>query len=577
MGDGSRLGIEDIGQRREALERRHRPWRARTLAGQLAEVAAAHPDRPFVVTGEDSWTYRQLAEWSRRLARGLVAHGVEPGDHVAVVLPNGAEAVALRFAVALAGAVTVPVNFLLHAEELAYVLAQSRARALVTMDEFRGIDELGALDRIAPGWDRAGQIGTLPDLRLVVAVPREGRSPRDGVLDLDGLAREPDDGLDAELDRRSAAVDPHDTASVFYTSGTTGRAKGVLSTHEMELRSGYGSAYTRGFEDGRRIFFALPLHHVFAYVEGLLAAMFVGGCVVVEPAFDPKVALESIERHRVGEALFVPTMSLAIVDTARHGSYDLGALHSVMSAAQSAPARLWHDLEEVLGLEQLVTAYGMTETSAATTFTLPGDRVDQLVETVGRPKPGGAAGDPGLDGLLATYRTVDSTGTQLPAGEEGELVARGPIVSAGYYGKPEETAEATLPGGWLRSGDLGYVREDGYLVLTGRARDLYKCGGELVMPTEVEDRLTRLPEVAQAHVVGVPDERMGEVGCAWIVPAEGADPAPEALTDYCRKELARFKVPAHVLFTTADQLPLTASGKVQKFKLAGRATEQLGL
>jgi fatty-acyl-CoA synthase len=157
-------------------------------------------------------------------------------------------------------------------------------------------------------------------------------------------------------------------------------------------------------------------------------------------------------------------------------------------------------------------------------------------------------------------------------------VARGPIVGSGYYGKPEETAASTLPGGWLRSGDLGYVREDGYLVLTGRAKELYKCGGELVMPSEVEGRLTRLPEVAQAHVVGVPDDRMGEVGCAWIVPAEGATPpSPEVLVEYCRGELARFKVPRHVLYTTPDQLPLTASGKVQKFRLAARAVEELGL
>jgi fatty-acyl-CoA synthase len=224
----------------------------------------------------------------------------------------------------------------------------------------------------------------------------------------------------------------------------------------------------------------------------------------------------------------------------------------------------------------------MTETAAATTFTMPGDPIEHLVGTVGRPKLGGVAGDPELDdgelgGGLSEYRAVDATGALLPAGQEGELVTRGPIITPGYFDKPRETAEARLPGGWLRSGDLGVVREDGYLVLTGRSKELYKCGGELVMPGEVEDRLTRRPDVAQAHVVGVPDERMGEVGCAWIVPAEGSAPDADALVGYCSDELARFKVPKYVLFTTADRLPLTASGTVQKFRLAQRATEQLGL
>jgi fatty-acyl-CoA synthase len=591
MGEhGSWLG--GVEQRREALEERHRPWTPRTVVALLDEVAAQHPDRAFVVGEHGTTTYAEMADWSRRLARGLVARGVEVGEHVAYVLPNGAEAVAVRFAIARVGAVAVPVNYLLRTEELGYLLAQSQTVALISMEEFRGVEPLSSLDRLVPGWEsdgfqpddpspRSGRGRALPDLRLVVTAPRGTARGRSGVPTLAELGSVGDAGdvaaLDAELDRRQSTASPQDTATIFYTSGTTGQSKGVLSTHDMELRSAYGSAYTRAFEDGRRIFFALPLHHVFAYIEGLLAAMFVAGAVVVESVFDPKATLEAIQRHRAGEALFVPTMSLAVVDAARKGDYDLGSLHSVMSAAQSAPARLWHDLSDVLGVEQLVTAYGMSETSAATTFTMPGDPMDKLVGTVGRPKLGGAAGDPELGGLLAEYKTVDLTGSDLPAGQEGELVARGPIVGSGYFGKPEETEAATLPGGWLRSGDLGLVRSDGYLVLTGRSKDLYKCGGELVMPLEVEDRLTRLDGVAQAFVVGVPDEKMGEVGCAWVVPAEGSSVSAEALLDYCRQELARFKVPAHVLFATAEELPLTASGKVQKFKLAERARRELGL
>jgi fatty-acyl-CoA synthase len=322
--------------------------------------------------------------------------------------------------------------------------------------------------------------------------------------------------------------------------------------------------------------FALPLNHVFAYVEGLLASMFVAGSVVVQSVFDPGASLAAIERHQVGEALFVPTMSLAVVAAARRSGHDLSSLHSVMSAASSAPASLWRDLQDVLGAGQLVTAYGMSETSAATTFTRVGGPVEDLEHTVGWPKAGGIAGDPGLGGALAEYKAVDQvTGEDLPRGQAGELVARGPIVCQGYFRQPEATAAATLPDGWLRSGDLGYLREDGALVLTGRAKEVYKCGGELVMPTEVEAVLTGRPDVAQAYVVGVPDARMGEVGCAWVVPAEDAKLDPEEVISFCRAELARFKVPQYVMVTTAAELPLTVSGKVQKFRLAERAVAAL--
>jgi fatty-acyl-CoA synthase len=212
----------------------------------------------------------------------------------------------------------------------------------------------------------------------------------------------------------------------------------------------------------------------------------------------------------------------------------------------------------------------MTETSAATTFTMPGDPLERLVETVGRPKLGGVAGP------LVEYKLLDPfSGADMPPGGEGELAARGAIVTRGYYKRPEETAAVLDADGWLRSGDLGRIDAEGYVRLTGRSKELYKCGGELVMPVEVEARLTEHPDVAQAYVVGLPDERMGEVGCAFVVPAEGASPSPEALIEHCRSGLARFKVPAQVVLVPAGELPLTASGKVRKFRLAERALSRL--
>ncbi len=565
--------IDQASRRRSELEARHRPWRPQTLTALLDTVARRFPDRPFVIGDEETLSYQDLAARSAALARGLVARGVQVGERIALVMPNGPDMIAARFAVARAGAVAVPVSFRLHALELAQVLQKAQASALITMEEFREINALDGLDRIAPGWERlasaqpgpqetvpdgAGGAGTLPELRLVVTVPRGTAPARPGLLTLAGLAAGPDPGLDAMLAVRDAVATPADVTTIFYTSGTTGLPKGVLSTHDMELRSAYGSAYARAFEDGRRIMFALPLNHVFAYIEGLLASMFVAGSVVVQSVFDPEASLAAIARHQVGEALFVPTMSLAVVEAARKSRHDLSSLHSVMSAASSAPVSLWKDLQEVLGAEQLVTAYGMSETSAATTFTRVGGPLEDLEHTVGWPKPGGAAGDPDLGGALAEYKAVDQvTGADLPRGSAGELVARGPIICRGYFRQAEATVAATLPGGWLRSGDLGLVREDGALVLTGRAREAYKCGGELVMPAEVEVCLTRRPDIAQAYVVGVPDARMGEVGCAWVVADEDAKLDPDEIISYCRAQLARYKVPQYVMLTTAAELPLT--------------------
>jgi fatty-acyl-CoA synthase len=569
---------DQVAARRAALEERHGPWRPRTLAALLDAVAGEYPDRPFVITEPDGLSYAEVAGWSARLARGLVAAGLAPGERVGLFLPNGAEMIAAWFAVARAGGVAVPISFRLRARELAALLTLSGASVLVTMEAVREVDALAALDEIAPGWDQPGGQRALPGLRVIVTVPDPGSAPRrPATVSLSQIERAPDAALDAELARRAAAARPGDMSTIFYTSGTTGVPKGVMYTYDMELRSAYGSAYARGFEDGRRILFALPLNHCFAYIEGLLAAMFAAGTVIVQAVFDPVATLAAIERHQVGEALFVPTMSLALVAAARTSAHDVSALHSVMSAASAAPASLWGELGK-LGVEQLVTAYGMTETAAASTFTRPGGPVDDLEQTVGYPKPGGIAGDPALGGQVVAYKTVDPvTGADLAPGAEGELAARGPIVTAGYFEQPAATAEAVLPGGWLRSGDLGYVRPDGALVLTGRAKDLYKCGGELVMPAEVEEFLNRRPDVVQAFVVGVPDARLGEVGCAWIVPADGTEPDAGEIIAQCRAGLARFKVPAHVLLVSAADLPLTGSGKVQKFRLAERAIAGLGL
>lgn len=562
--------LAPVAERRAALVARHPRWEDRTLDAFLAQAVAASPERPLVLTDDATWSYAEVAERAERYARGLRAQGVGPGDRVALVMANHPEFVPLAFAVWRLGASAIPVNFSFRAEELAYVVSQSACRVLVTMTTFRDLDYPAMLDAVAPGWE-AGHPERFPDLAAVVTF---GPSGRDGVLTLDELARR---GAEDGAALPPSVADPHEPAVVMYTSGTTGLPKGVLQSHDNLLRCAYGSAYHRAYEDGRRVLFALPLYHAFALVEGLLAAMWVGGAVVPQLVFDPVATFSAVARHRPSEALFVPTMSVALVEHPAAADHDLSSLVAVLSGAAPTPVRVWQQLKDVFGLEEVFTGYGMTELSASTTITAPDAPLEVVERTVGIPKEAGPAGVAEYGGRICAYKTVDPyTGEDLPEGAEGELCARGPVATSGYFAKPEETAALLLPGGWVRSGDLGRVRPDGYLELTGRSKELYKTGGELVAPKEVEEVLTSHPAVAQAYVVGLPDDRWGEVGAAWVVLAPGASCDEEELVAYASARLAKFKRPRHVLFTTAADLPATATGKVQKFRLVEEAQKRLG-
>lgn len=560
-----------IDERRRRLLERYPTWEPRTLSGHFSDVARAYPDRPVVLTDAREYTYSAMDAWAQDMARGLIAHGVQPGEHVALVMANHPEFIALRMAIAAIGAVSVPVNYLMRDNELRYALAQSDAVALVTMESFAGLDYLATLDRLAPGWEH-GPVAAFPRLRSVITFDPAGGS-RPGVPTLQGLAAVGRTVPEEALAERARTAGADDLAEIVYTSGTTGSAKGVMLTHDNVLRCAYSSAVTRGLDDGHRMLFALPLYHNFGSIEGFLATTFVAGAVAPHLTFEVEHTFASIERFGIQSGIFVPTMTVALVNHPARKEYDLRSLHTVMSGGAPAPVRLWEQVRSELGVDEIVTAYGQTEVAASSTYTLPGDPLELISTTVGRPKQGWVAAPAGADGLICEYRTIDPiTQEFLPAGSDGELVVRGPQVMRGYYDKPDETA-AVFVDGWLRSGDLGYVGDDGYLRLTGRSKELYKTGGELVAPKEVEEFLSTMPGVSQAFVVGVPDERWGEAGCAWIVPEDPEDRSIDEshVVAACKAELARFKVPKHVLFISADDLPTTPTGKVQKFKLVERA------
>jgi len=298
----------------------------------------------------------------------------------------------------------------------------------------------------------------------------------------------------------------------------------------------------------------------------------------MRPIFDPEDIMRNIEKYRPTDALFVPTMAMAIVEHPKLKDYDLSSLFACLSSAAATPRRVWEKLITGLGLTELVTGYGMTETTAAELMTEPDDSIDKLEQTIGHIMNAGVAGIPELGGLVARLRIVDPvTGEDVPPGAEGEFLWDTPMATKGYFAMPEATKALFNEDGWLKSGDLGRIRSGGYVQLTGRAKEQYKSGGELVSPKEVEGVLCAHKDVAQAYVFGLPDERWGEIGAAFVVPVIGTDPSEAELQQWCKTRLAKFKWPRHVFFCDAENLPKTATGKVQKFRMTELAKQKLGL
>lgn len=544
-----------IDERRRALRDRFAVWHPRTLAGWLDECASRYADRPLVLTDDLTQTYGEVAAQSRRLGDGLAALGVRPGERVGLVLANQPQFVALKFAIARVGAIAVPFNYLYRRNELRFVLADSGCGVVVSMTRF------GELDYRA-------MLADPPTPVTVVYLPTDRHDSPPGAMTVEDLAmlgdkhRGASDGLIAE---------PTDAADILYTSGTTGSPKGVVTTHDSVLRTAYASALTRAYEDGRRILFSLPCYHMFGYVEGLLSAMFVGGAVIPQTTFSAEGYFAGIQRHRATDILCVPTMAVAMVQSPARHDFDLASLQAILCGSAPAPIWLWEQIQRDFGVSEIVTGYGMTECGGAMTLTRPEDPLELTSQTVGRPKMAGAASVTGTDALV-TYKAVDpDTGEELPAGAEGELVSSGPTTMVGYWNRPEQTT-ATLRGGWLFSGDIGRVRDDGYIEVTGRSKELYKSGGELVMPKEIEDMLASHDGISQVFAVGLTDDRWGEIGCVVVVPTPDSDLTEDAVLQLCRARLARFKVPKRVVFYRAQDLPTTPTGKVQKFRLIEQLT-----
>jgi len=561
-----------VEQRRKSLFEEYRVWPIESIGHHFKTMAEKYRTQPFIITETQSYTYQDVWDEGRKYAKSLLAQGIKPEDHVAVLISNRPESVFLMLGIWMVGAVCVPVNTMLREQELLYLLKQSDTRWLF-LEQFAG----GVMhaDSVSNIYKELAANKDSHSLKKIFCI-KNTDNPLDNLFQPWETFFElsvSDDILDEALAKTN---DPHILADIMYTSGSTGFPKGVTITHDMILRSGYSTAISRAYEDGRRIYTALPLYHIFALAEGLMAVSFVGGALILDNQFKPLSALEMIEKHRANDILCVPSMLVSLINQTELKPFNFDALHSIMCAATAAPISVWERAKKVFNIKEICTGYGSTEVTGAVVHTEQGDAVETVSTRVGRLKPSNPSGVPELGFANIHIKTVDpDTGEDLPEGSVGEITIKGNLVTKGYYKMPEETSAVVKNDGWFRTGDLGRIDEHGYIELLGRSKEMYKVSGENVAPKEIEDVISKHESVNQAYVVGVKDAVTFETGAAFVELRPGAACTRRELLTFCQNHLARFKVPRYIWFITADELPITGNGKIQKFALAEIAEHKL--
>lgn len=519
---------------------------ASTIPDVLATAARRFGDQEAVVDGAERRTFSQVAALAEEVQRALMASGVAPGDRVAIWAPNGLAWVIVSFAVYACGAVLVPVNTRFRAGEAIELLDKVRPRLVLTVTDFLGTSYAQPLLAAGAGRrDAAAQVLTLEETAPVGATPWPEFLGRAGDVDA-GQAR-----------ARSAAVAPQDPSDIVFTSGTTGLPKGAVLRHGASVETYRQWSGGVGLRPGDRMLVVYPFFHTAGLKSGVLAAFLRGVTLVPHAVFDvPSVAARVAE-----EAITVlpgpPSVFQSILNHPDFDSFSLGSLRLSVTGAAVVPVELIARMRRQLALESVITAYGLTETHGTVTICEQSDPVETIATTVGHP----------LEGL--ELKVVADDGTAVPTGAPGEVLVRGFNVMSGYYRDPEATAQAIGAEGWLHTGDVGVLRPDGYLRIVDRKKDILIVGGFNVSAAEVEAVLLRRSDVAQAAVVAAPDERLGEVAAAFVVPTAGAAPDPGELIEWCRDQMAHFKAPRYARLVEA--LPTNASGKVLKAPLRDEA------
>jgi len=551
------------------MDDRHAPWIDGLGIGQvLRETARRFGDRDALVFPRAGFrcNYRQLDGLVNDVARGLLALGLEPGDHFGVWSTNWPEWVLLQFAAARVGVVLVKVNPAYHLAEARYALSHSEIRGLALIEGFKSCDYFGILSELCPTLSISppGELHSdaLPHLRWVVSMRGDGLP---GMLDWSGFLERGQSISSEALAACEAQLQPTDPISLMYTSGTTGPPRGALLSHRNLLLNAFYAGANMRLDESDRICIPVPLYHCFGCVLGTLVSIIYGTAMVFPlESFRPEATLDAIEQERCTVIYGVPTMFIAELEHESYRGRDLSSLRTGIMAGSPCPIEVMRRVTTSMGAREITIGYGQTEASPLITQTKYDDPIELRVGTVGRPLPG------------IEVKVIDTeTKLERPDGISGELCSRGHGVMLGYYKMPEETARAIDGDGWLHTGDLAMRETNGYLKITGRLKDIIIRGGENIAPHEIEDLLHSHPKVEDVHVVGVPDHKFGEEILASIKLRADHSATESEIRSFCAESLAHFKVPRWIRFV--EGFPTTVTGKVQKFKIREQAVRDLGL
>lgn len=537
-----------------------------TIGNYFDSTAKRQSERLALVVRHQGvrWTYAELKQRVDDFAAGLLALGLEPGDRIGIWSPNNAEWTITQYATAKAGLIQVNLNTAYRATELEYALNKAGCKALITADAFKSNDYLATLRSLAPEI-AASASGDLQAERLTAlkTLIHIGEGKDRGFFrfsDVLSIARPADR---VQLTELASRVQPSDPASIMFTSGTTGAPKGATLSHAALLNSAVFVGRSLGVTADDRICVPVPLFHVFGMIGGNLLAMVHGAATVFpDESFDPGAVLEAVTAEGCTVLHGVPTMFMAELNHPNFASYDLTSLRTGIIAGAPCPAEVLGNVIAKMHMREVSNLYAMTE-AVTCTQTSPGDPLERRLTTVGRVAP------------HIEVKTIDGESGIAPLGLEGELCIRGYSVMRGYWEDKERTAQAIDPDGWMHTGDLATLDEQGYCRIVGRIKDIVIRGGEKIWPREIEEFLLRHPKIVDAQLFGVPDEKYGEELCAWVKLKSGESAAEEEIRAFCKGQIAHYKVPRYIRFVEA--FPMTASGKAQKFLMREQMVKELGL